>query len=638
MSRAPVRRAHLVSPFGTGSLLVAPDGTSMAAAGLDHWYERDGEGAATENVELDEYRIEEWRLERKLGVSHFRLPPDHRRPRRGRQTPNTNLSVPFLRFPRWHFCWRCKRLADLPLNSTGRRKCAHCLQNGKTSFLAQVPFVAMCDTGHLQDFPWREWVHKSATPACSGTLSLIATGGATLANQMVMCECGQRRTLSQIVEASADGSSTHLSSALDPSTDVPYLCGGASPQHGTTSGMGCPRPLRGSLRSASNLYFGLVQSAIYLPRTGSAGVPPELLAIVQHPDLADIIMLLHDAGREVAPERLRRSRRKELESYKDDEIAQAVELVVAAHDALPDDEASEGSDDEGADWVFRMAEATVLREEVDAPELTVRSADLSAYTGTASLAFARIQLVERLRETRVLAGFNRVFPEQHLSREDRMAQLWEQPPDRPDAWLPGYCVFGEGLYLELDEKLIQEWERRPSAIQQAAKLQGQYAAIQSQRQLRERHLSARYLLTHTLAHVLMNQLTFECGYSSAALRERLYVSDEPGEEIAAVLIYTAAGDAEGTMGGLVRMGGPGYLEGVLSEAIGQARWCAADPVCMEIGSTTGQGPDSCNLAACHSCGLVPETACEEFNRFLDRGVLVGTLEDPSLAFFDSRLG
>lgn len=631
MSQAPVRRAHLVSPFGTGALLVAPDGTSMVAAGLDHWYEREGEGRDTQNVDIDEYRIEEWRLERRLGVDHFRLPPDSRRPRRGRQIPNVNLDVPFLRFPRWHFCWRCKRLAQLPLTTTGRRKCEHCLRNDKTSFLAQVPFVAMCDAGHLQDFPWREWVHRSASPPCTGSLSLIATGGATLANQMVMCECGQRRTLSQIVEASADGSRTHLSTTLEPGSDSEFLCGGVSPQHGTTNGTGCPRPLRGSLRSASNLYFGVVRSAIYLPRTG-VGVPPELLAIVQHPDLIDIVLILHDAGREVPPERLRRSRRKELEPYTDDEIARAIELAIAAQDDFPPEGDPEAGDEE-AEWSFRMAEATVLRNDVDAAELTVRSGVPAAYSGDAAEVFSRIQLVERLRETRVLSGFNRVFPEQDVPRENRMAQLWEEVPHPNDAWLPGYCVFGEGLYLELDETRLRDWESRPSVIQQAAKLQGLYADIQAQRHLAERELTPRYLLTHTLAHVLMNQLTFECGYSSAALRERLYVSAEPGEEIAAVLIYTAAGDAEGTMGGLVRMGNPGYLEHVLDTAIQQARWCAADPVCMEIGSTSGQGPDSCNLAACHSCALVPETACEEFNRFLDRGVLVGTIDDPALGFF-----
>jgi hypothetical protein len=128
----------------------------------------------------------------------------------------------------------------------------------------------------------------------------------------------------------------------------------------------------------------------------------------------------------------------------------------------------------------------------------------------------------------------------------------------------------------------------------------------------------------------MNQLTYECGYSSAALRERLYISG--GETpMAGILIYTAAGDAEGTMGGLVRMGKHDYFEPTLLTAIEAARWCSADPVCMEIGQS-GQGPDSCNLAACHSCALVPETACEEFNRFLDRGLVIGTFRNPEIGF------
>jgi hypothetical protein len=103
--------------------------------------------------------------------------------------------------------------------------------------------------------------------------------------------------------------------------------------------------------------------------------------------------------------------------------------------------------------------------------------------------------------------------------------------------------------------------------------------------------------------------------------------------MAGVLIYTAAGDAEGTMGGLVRMGKPGYLEPAILAALSSALWCSADPVCMEIGTQSGQGPDSCNLAACHNCCLVPETACEEFNRFLDRAVIVGSLGNREMGFF-----
>lgn len=83
-------------------------------------------------------------------------------------------------------------------------------------------------------------------------------------------------------------------------------------------------------------------------------------------------------------------------------------------------------------------------------------------------------------------------------------------------------------------------------------------------------------------------------------------------EMSGVLIYTAAGDSEGTMGGLVRMGEPEFLGRTIARALDRARWCSSDPVCIE---STGQGPDSCNLAACHSCALLPETSCEHPMRF-----------------------
>lgn len=87
------------------------------------------------------------------------------------------------------------------------------------------------------------------------------------------------------------------------------------------------------------------------------------------------------------------------------------------------------------------------------------------------------------------------------------------------------------------------------------------------------------------------------------------------------------------MGGLVRMGRPGRLEPLIARALEAARWCSADPVCMELGTEHGQGPGSCNLAACHSCALVPETSCESFNRFLDRRLVIGTPGQPELGFF-----
>jgi hypothetical protein len=168
----------------------------------------------------------------------------------------------------------------------------------------------------------------------------------------------------------------------------------------------------------------------------------------------------------------------------------------------------------------------------------------------------------------------------------------------------------------------------------AQKITDHYGQIASQRGLQARALGPRFVMLHTLGHLLINELIFACGYSSASLRERLYVSTAQGREMAGLLIYTAAGDSEGTMGGLVRMARPDPLRSVFASAISNARWCSTDPVCMDAGEK-GQGPDSCNLAACHGCGLLPETSCEEFNRFLDRGLVIGTFTEPGLGYFSS---
>ncbi len=664
MSTSPIRRAHLIAPFGTGSILVAPDGTAMMAAGLDHWY-RYREDGTTADIELQEYKFHEWRLQARLGVDHFRLPPDYRTPQRGRPGTNTRLTVPFLRFPRWHFCWRCRRLEELPLTVTGRQRCGFCRGSGKRSFLAQVPFVVMCDRGHLQDFPWRDWVHGKADTQCAGEMRLETQGGGTLADQVVRCSCGRHRSLARIVESKRDVGTSFLSEHLDEAPDVQYLCRAVSPQHGSTARAGeCGRPLHGSLRSSSNLYFADVRSAIYLPSSAS-NAPSDLRALLDTPQLAVTVneilgAALHSGGandqliavvlRARAKEAFPRSEhnstsgpeiRNALADYSDDELVAAARdafhdrerLPGIASGSLPRGQASSDDAEDDDESTFRIEESDVLRQPQASSDLTVATTDHLAYGGVTRSAFDRVRLVERLRETRILVGFDRVFPQSSLTASDKRGQLWAASPAPP--WLPGYIVHGEGLYLELAEPRVRAWEALERVQERVARLQLHYSGAQQARGLPERHLSARFVLVHTLAHVLMNQMTVECGYSTAALRERLYVSSSTDRARAAFMIYTAAGDAEGTMGGLVRMGRPTYLERVVDGALEASQWCASDPVCMEIGSSVGQGPDSCNLAACHTCTLVPETACEEFNRFLDRGLLIGSIDDPDLGFFSS---
>ncbi len=641
-----VRRSQLIAPFGPGGMIVTPDGTSLIAAGLDHWFEP--ETVNKTKVDAEEFHFREWRLERELDVDYFCLPPDYRVPWQfwgSAETVNSGLTIPFLRFPQWHVCPRCQTLQPWPLVLREIPRC-HACDEGRTRRsgrrpppMVQVRFIAMCDRGHLQDFPWREWVHADPDPSCNLRLKLLAFGTTSLSGMRVTCDCGQSRTLEGITEGDPleaflatpatepeHKPSTYLSRNLVHGLE--YLCKGLRPWLADETGEGCGRPLWGSLRGATNVYFAHVRSAIYLPR-GAPHAPPALVERLEAPPLWGLICYSRDLGQRVEPTVLRKHYANLLEQFSDKEVEVALEILFegqdpAKHFSIPEDD---------PETAFRRVEFAALGSEREDDELLTNPVPLSSYSPEFARSFAKITLVKKVRESRALWGFSRVFPENSSGLEERKALLRRVPPESPNRWLPAYIVHGEGIFLELAHKRLSEWEKRNDVRTRSERLANHYRVLQERRGLRPRAITSRFLLCHTLAHLLMNQLTFECGYSTASLRERLYHSATPEAPMAGLLIYTAAGDAEGTLGGLVRMGSPGILERVLRRAVQRAQWCSSDPVCMEIGASGGQGPDSCNLAACHNCALVPETSCEEFNRFLDRGLVVGTVDNPDLGFF-----
>lgn len=632
MIRGSVRRSQLVVPFGPGAMHVLSDGTSVVTAGLDHWF------PTGKDRDREEYRIHEWRLEQHLGIDALYSPPDYRV--WSEDEMNRKVRVPVLRFPVWGFCPSCRTLTRDRLHADRRPVCDHHEGTRRKPVIAQVPFVAICERGHLQDFPWNEWVHRSAAPSCRNhVLSLRSSGGGTLSAQRVSCSCGEGRSLEGVTSTTAsrgNGSSTVLSEELEPGGPA-YLCRGAAPWLGIECvGDPCGSPLRGSLRAAANVYYPLLSSSIFVPEDGSSAADPKVMEALQDGTIVQArrqAAVFVGEGVIPSPDLLRRVAQGNafiLDGFTDPQIEAGLK---ALHDTETTGSSGSSSSPGGpvlaedpAD--FRVTEYQALRDSIESSELVVRQ-PAADYGQPVAGAFARVRLVEKLRETRVLWGFNRVFAESSHDRTSRKALLRRTPARPGSGWLPAYAVSGEGIYLELGTDRLAPWEEQSGVLERTGLLTRRFARLAVDRGLQQRELSPRFVLLHTLAHLLINQLTYECGYSSASLRERLYVS--PGADgMAALLIYTAAGDSEGTLGGLVRMGQPGRLEDVLQNALAQAAWCSSDPVCIE---SRGQGPGSCNLAACHSCALLPETACEEYNRFLDRALVVGGLEQRDLGFF-----
>lgn len=625
----PIRRSQLVAPFGPGAMVTVPGGTSVVIAGLDHWF---GNSRSDVSVDVDEFRISEWRLQQLLEVDHLRLPPDFRKPFQGEKQNNVYLTIPSLRFPTWYFCSRCRLLTRHGTYTRGRIKCPECERDGLTRYLAQVPFIAICEKGHMQDFPWNEWVHESPKPTCVGRLRLKSSGRATLAGQYVECDlCGARRSLGRITSMVGESSTTFLSTALSP--NELFLCGGNRPWLGPDAAEQCGAPLKGSLRSASNVYYANVVSSLYLPRSDDSAVQAAIQKL-EDPSVDTVVMALVELMDPLDLSKiavtLKRRFAERFSVYDDSLLVRALAAVTeneTAGKVYP-------SSTVDAPSSLRWSEFQVLRETKDDDVLRIRVANLSDYVQSVARFFSRICLVEKLRETRALVGFGRVYPsaQQDLTEQQRL--MWRDFPKRELRWLPAYTVFGEGIFFEFSASALMNWEAAasPELQNRIQPLAERFSRVRDSRRLADREITPRFVMIHTFAHLLINQLTFDCGYSSAALRERLYVSSEENQSMAGLLIYTAAGDSEGTMGGLVRLGRPGFLEAIIQRALSKAKWCSADPICMEMGEQ-GQGPDSCNLAACHNCALVPETACEEFNRFLDRGVVVGRPGSPRLGYF-----
>jgi hypothetical protein len=251
--------------------------------------------------------------------------------------------------------------------------------------------------------------------------------------------------------------------------------------------------------------------------------------------------------------------------------------------------------------------------------------------------FQRTVLVERLREVRALVGFNRIESRGDFTEADAEIDERRSPLSRgPEKWVPATQVRGEGLFLQFREEAVQAWLARTAVLRRGAAF---FAGHKQWRRLRRitpadgAFPGMRYILLHSFSHALLRQLALECGYSAASLRERIYCREpaEGMEPMAGVLLYTAAADSEGTLGGLVSLGEPATLGRLVRATLSSMALCGSDPLCSEHDPAID--PRTIHGACCHACLFASETSCERGNRYLDRAALVATFKDADTAYF-----
>lgn len=604
-----LRPSQLIYTFGVGALLDLPN-TSALILGLDDWDIR-------YCAEITEERLL-GAVQRRLGqqVKNLFLPPisfgdDSRDP------TAPAVGVPVAPFPRWLRCPLCDTLATIDSGifnlvqdpwRPDRTRYVHesCLPaRGNSPTALPVRFLLACREGHLTDFPWVAYVHKQNVPCKPARLTLREFGAAGDASDIIVkcLECNAER---------------RMADAFDRDK-FQIKCTGHHPHLRKIAPDGCEEESRTILLGASNSWFPLVMSALTIPAADQDKLA--LLIEEQWGALKDIPSL------EVAQFVTAPSRMPVLADFTAAQIWAAIQARKQAANQAGEEEPD-----------LKIAEWKALTQ-VPPPASTrdFRVTRVPPPFGFSNF-FEETVLLERLREVRALLAFTRIeskgdFADAAYVDDGRQTPLCRQSP----TWLPASEVRGEGIFLRLKENALQLWENRP----EVSKLEQEFLeAHKGWRRLRKQNPpeagfpGIRFVLLHSLSHAVMRQIALECGYTAASVRERLYcrgVSQEHGP-MAGILIYTAASDSEGTLGGLVQLGQPITMGRQLQHALESMRICGSDPLCAEHAPVAD---GRCvHGSCCHACLFAPETSCERGNRFLDRTALVGTFAAKGAEFFN----
>jgi hypothetical protein len=592
-----IRQSQIITTFGPGATLDLPE-HGVIVGGLEYW-------------SGDKVQIQEERLVAKLeallqvgGLKLFAPPVETDDPTAG----STGITA-FL-FPEWFVAqyespsreWRARPLVHRRALESGQ----FVGPDRRRHPVVPVRFLRACINGHIDDIHWPSFVHKPGD-RCSRQLWLEERGtSGDLADVFVRCDCRAERSMMQ---------------AKRPGPDTLGSCDGKRPWLGPRAEEPCQSAGGGAqlnrllLRSASDAYFPQILRVISIPdrdqalREAVGSLWDAFGPLIE--SAADLPRLRRSPAFEAAVrpfsddkvwgevQRRRGARSTEVKTIKQVEI----ETLLSSDDDVGDDAPI------GADYHARR---------LPLPEAT---------TGPLSLV-DRVVLLHRVREVMALVGFTRFEPavpdiDGELTLGVRRADL-----ARDTTWLPAVENRGEGVFISLRREAVDAWLRRADVQARGRQLTGGFEQWKRHHPGNEQQFPGLpYVLLHSLSHLLITAVSLECGYSASAIRERIYA----GGAGYGVLLSTGTPDSEGTLGGLIAVGK--RVERHLQAALRLARLCSNDPVCAQHRPDHVQEERFLHGAACHGCLLIAETSCERRNEYLDRALVVVTVDPVGAEFF-----
>ncbi|HRO56083.1 MAG TPA: DUF1998 domain-containing protein [Nitrosomonas europaea] len=598
----PIRFSHVLGQSGVGAIVRGANDL-VVVQDTRQWTDRQG-GFAGKLIPYVE------RVRAALGISQaLREPPV------AKELANSQIDgvcVPATRFPSWMRCPNCGALYLRPWKDEQVGDAPRCRRDTckNRPRLEQVTWVLAHPAGYLGDVPWHFLAHRDSKASSQSACKVR--------DQLKLIERGYEQ---RKVRCGACGAEAPFLG------DERLYFGQQRMQPWTRDDIAPPPPSPADSAKDMAQVLAINDTRVYAPAAESVLViPPE--SRVRKGTVIDLLYRHSDDRRKIDNAKNPLARKSAIRTLateyrcKPEEIEEAL-LDIGRGYPLYGENLTPGQLRESEFKAFleilpdqRDDEDLVTRNKTDEWCALQDRSDLAAPSKNLVGCIQNLVRVDRLKAVKVFKGFTR------LDGEDVV------PPDilGQSSWLPAIELYGEGIFISLDEDRLRSWEQHPKVLVRLEKLQRRF--VQSARK-EPNPLTPRFMLLHTLSHLLMRQIEAEGGYPAASLIERIYCSQTP-EHMAGILIHVAVPDIAGSLGGLAELAEPRRFLGILSRALEHARWCSLDPVCSEH---DGQGPGLLNRAACHACTLVPEPACEYGNTLLDRCFVKGDDSDGLPAFF-----
>jgi len=591
-----IRQSQLVTTFGPGAMMDLPK-YAVLVGGLEDW---------SLGETISEPRLAE-KICQLLEVPRIqlRLPP-----RDDESIGSQKTGVKVWQFPEWHVTHdvdsgdntsiRARMLVHRKLLTKGKFYDA----DKKARTVVPIRFVRACRNGHISDIDWKFFAHSGKSD-CTRQLWLEERGtSGDLSESWVRCECKvppRSLAVAAVVQNRALGT-----------------CNGLRPWLGPYTREECGEPSRLLIRTASNAYFSQLMSVISLPERNET--VKELVDLVWEylSEVDDLEMLRY--------ERKKARVTKALEGLSDQEIFAEIQarktptrtvlktVKQAELETLISVEEEIGHDRPDGNFFARALSKSVWQDEIMEP-------------------IERVILIHRLREVMALVGFTRfeaAAPDIQGELEIGVRRAALSPEM---TWVPAIENKGEGIFLQFKKEAVEAWAARTEDTQVRGKeLLDGFTSWQIEHNATHREFPGLpYLMLHSFAHLLITAVSLECGYPASSIRERIYALPGIGY---GVLLYTGSTDAEGTLGGLIEVGR--RIQQHVRAALELGELCSNDPVCAQHVPNNQHEKRFLHGAACHGCLLIAETSCEQRNAFLDRALVVPTLENRGIQFFSNH--